>query len=141
MQIPNEARGFKWLVILWAGTAVVWSVLEGDFGRVLFFGFLSTLTGVAYLFQRAMAGRSFSAVSGLLLMALWGLAVGAGTVLMTLFLMAVKTGLHAHGPEFSTADINNVWQQLALWSVVGLLGGLGLGLLLIARTPDSNQEL
>jgi hypothetical protein len=74
-------------------------------------------------------------------MALWGLALGAGTVLTTLFLMAVKTGLHAHGPEFSAADINNVWQQLALWSLVGLLGGLGLGLLLIARTPDSNQEL
>ena len=137
MQIPNNLPGFKWLVALWVFTAVVWSVLEGDFRRVVVFGFLTTLSGLAYLFQRAMGGRSYPAAGGLVIMALWGAALGAGTALMTLFLMAVKTGLHAHGPEFTAAEIGAVWQLLPLWSVVGLFGGLGLGLLLVARTPAS----
>ena len=137
MQIPDRVPGLKWLVIFWAVTAVIWSVLEGDFGRVRFFGFLTMLTGLGYLFQRFMAGRRFSAVVGLLTMALWGLALGVGTALMTLFLMVLKTGLHAHGPEFSMAEISAVWGQIPLWSLVGLLIGLGSGLLLIARTDKA----
>ena len=138
MQIPDQIPGFKWLAALWVIMAVIWSVLEGSFERVLIFGFLTALTGLAYLFQRMMGGRHFSAVPGLLLMGLWGLALGAGTVLMTLLLMAVKTGLHAHGAEFTTAEITAVWGYLPLWSLVGLLAGLGVGLLLIARTPKRN---
>ena len=72
-------------------------------------------------------------------MALWGLAMGAGTVLMSLFLMAIKTGLHAHGPEFSPAEITAVWQLLPLWSLVGVLAGLGAGLLLLARTSNGQR--
>ena len=134
MQIPDRVYGLKWLIIFWAVTAVLWSLLEGDFGRVLIFGFFTTLTGLTYLFQRFLAGWAFSAVGGLMIMALWGLALGVGTILVTLFLMAVKTGLHAHGPEFSQAEITAVWNYLPLWSLAGLLGGLGLGLILIART-------
>lgn len=134
MQIPERVPGLKWLVIFWAVAAVIWSVLEGDFGRVRLFGFLTTLTGLGYLFQRFMAGREFSPVGGLLTMGLWGLALGFGTVLVTLFMMVLKTGLHAHGPEFSMAEITAVWGQIPLWSLVGLLIGLGAGLLLIART-------
>ncbi|MFL7838090.1 MAG: hypothetical protein ACK2T4_13175 [Candidatus Promineifilaceae bacterium] len=132
--MPVRIPGFKWLVLFWAITAVLWSLLEGDPQRVLFFGFLTTLLGLAYLFQRFMIGRTFSVTGGLFIMALWGLALGAGTVLMTLFLMAVKTGLHAHGPEFSLAQIGGVWQHLPLWSLAGALAGLGIGLLLVART-------
>lgn len=135
MQIRDHVPGFKWLVVLWTVTAVVWSVLEGDFGRVLFFGFLTTLTGLVYLFQRSMGGRRFSAVRGLVIMAMWGLALGAGTALMSVLLMAVKTGLHGHGAEFTVSEIGVVWGQLPLWSVTGLLAGLGLGLLFVARTP------
>jgi hypothetical protein len=134
MQIPDRVPGLKWLVIFWAVTAVVWSVLEGDFGRVRFFAFLTTLTGLGYLFQRLMAGKAFSVVGGLLTMALWGLALGMGTALITFFLMILKTGLHAHGPEFSMVEIMAVWGQIPLWSLVGVLIGLGLGFLLIAKT-------
>jgi hypothetical protein len=139
MQIPHRLPGFKWLVVFWAMSAVLWSMLEGDLRRVLFFGLLSTLTGLAYLFQRLLNGRRFSAIRGLLIMGFWGLALGAGTVLVTLFLMAIKTGLHAHGPEFSLAEMTSVWQHLPLWSVVGGLFGLGVGLLLLAITSRSER--
>jgi hypothetical protein len=139
MQIPNRVPGFKWLVIFWMITAVLWSMLEGDLRRVLFFGLFSTLTGAAYLFQRVIGGRSFSVLRGLLIMGLWGLALGAGTVFMTLFLMVVKTGLHAHGPEFSMIEISEAWQYLPLWSLVGVLVGLGIGLLFLAGKNNGQR--
>ena len=66
---------------------------------------------------------------GLLLTAVFGLVLGAGSGLATLIFMAVKTGLHTHGPEFSQAEIEWVLGNLTLWTAVGLLVGLGLGLI------------
>jgi hypothetical protein len=136
MQIPDRLPGLKWLLVFWAVTAVVWSAFEGYLPRVVLFGLLTTIMGTALLFQRVMVGRRFPAAGGVFLMGLWGTALGAGTALVSLFMMAVKTGLHAHGPEFSTADIEAVWGQAALWIAAGLLLGLGSGLLLAARTPE-----
>lgn len=134
MQIPDQIPGLKWLILLWAISAVVWSALEGDFQQVLFFSLLTMLTGQAYLLGRLLGGRYFTAVRGLLIMALWGLACGVAAVFLTFFLMAVKTGLHAHGPEFTSAELSRLWRLLPLWGLAGLLSGLGLGLLLVART-------
>jgi hypothetical protein len=66
---------------------------------------------------------------GVLVTAVSGLALGAGSGLLSLLFMAVKTGLHAHGPEFSQAEIAWVWNGMLLWTTVGLLVGLGLGLI------------
>jgi NhaP-type Na+/H+ or K+/H+ antiporter len=52
-----------------------------------------------------------------------------GSSLLTLVFMAIKTGLHAHGPEFTLQEIQWVSQQTPLWAAVGLLIGLGLGML------------
>jgi hypothetical protein len=58
-----------------------------------------------------------------------GLFIGLGSAFMTLILRAVKTGLHGHGPEFSQAEIEWVIGQIPLWTLAGLIAGLGLGLL------------
>ena len=137
MQIPARLPGSKWLLIAWGITAVFWSMLEGDLARVQLFGFLTTAMIFYTLFRRVMAGHVFSPLPGLAVMALWGLSFGVGTVLLTLFLMAVKTGLHAHGPEFTPFDILSVWQRLPLYAAAGLLAGLGLGLLLLGRPSDA----
>jgi hypothetical protein len=127
----------RWLFVAWGAAAVIWGVLEGDIRRVQLFGFLSAAAGLAYLFQRIMAGRKLAPLSGLALLALWGLALGVGTALMTLFLMAVKTGLHAHGPEFTPLEIALVGQRLPLWAGAGLLASIGAGLLLLSHNRSS----
>lgn len=134
MQIPETFPGPKWLFIFWGATAVFWTLLEGDVGRVQLFGLFTAFVGAIYLFQRLLAGRRLSPWRGLALLALCGLACGIAAVFLTILLMIVKTGIHAHGPEYSASEINMVWQQLPLWGLVGLLAGLGVGLLLLSRS-------
>jgi hypothetical protein len=43
--------------------------------------------------------------------------------------MAVKTGLHAHGPEFSPSQIAWVMGQVPWWTSAGLLAGVGLAMI------------
>ncbi len=67
-----------------------------------------------------------------MIMAFGGLLFGLGSVFLTLFFMAMKTGLHAHGPEFTSFEINWVLQQAPIWAAAGVVAGLGLGLLMKA---------
>ena len=53
-----------------------------------------------------------------------------------LLLMAVKTGLHAHGPEYSAAQLAAVVGQWPLWIGAGALAGAGVGLLVVALADD-----
>lgn len=78
----------------------------------------------------ALAGRSaVGAWLGVLVTAVSGGLFGVGSALLTFVFMAVKTGLHAHGPEFTQAEIVWVWDVAPLWTAVWLLVGLGIGLI------------
>ena len=102
---------------------------------------LAILSGVVilgHLTNKVLSGRRMSFVMWLLLSAALGALLGLGSALLTLLFMAVKTGLHAHGPEFSALEINWVVQQSPLWIAAGLLGGLGLGLLLRALSTKTD---
>lgn len=128
MQIPAKLSGLKKLTIIWVIYGVVWIAPEGVLWQVVVLGVLTTAVLLGYLVQKIWGGRVVSsgwwvggtAVTG----ALFGLLAG----LLTLFFMALKTGLHAHGPEFSPAEINWVIRQLPWWTAVGLFTGAGLGL-------------
>ena len=92
-------------------------------------GTLTMILLVGYSWQRWLGGKTVQKVMGVLATAVSGLILGAGSGLLTLVFMAVKTGLHAHGPEFSQMEIAWVWNNLPLWTAVGLLAGLGVGLI------------
>ena len=130
MQLPDRIPGVRWITIGWAVTMVAWVVLEGGLWVTVMAALLSGITFLAHLANRVLAGRKLALGSWLLVTAVFGALLGLGSALLALLLMAVKTGLHAHGPEFSAGEVNWVVQQIPLWTVVGLLGGLGLGLLL-----------
>jgi hypothetical protein len=132
MTFPPKNPGLKWLTVLVGLYAVVWISLEGALWQAILLAVGLIVLGVGYLLQRILGGRHITSLRWLLLCSGLGAASGAGSALLTLAVMAVKTGLHGHGPEFTTADIEWVLNQLPLWTMAGLIAGLGLGLLSMA---------
>lgn len=129
MRVPDRVPGLKWLTILLSIYAVIWISLEGDLIQVLLLSAGLVILFVGYFIQRFLAGRTYGLLPWI------GLCVGGGLILglifglFTLTLMAIKTGLHGHGPEFTPDEIAWVISQIPLWSAAGLLAGGGLGAL------------
>lgn len=88
----------------------------------------TTAVSVAYAIQYFLGGRTFSGKQWVGITAVLGLLFGLGSGLLTLLFMVIKTGLHAHGPEFTPPEVTWIMQQVPLWTAVGLLAGLGLGM-------------
>ncbi|MEM7116510.1 MAG: hypothetical protein AAF614_29010 [Chloroflexota bacterium] len=131
--VREQLSWVKWLTVVWAVYAIVWISLEGMLWQVVMLGWGTTAVLLLHFFQRYLAERSFVLLAWLGITAVLGLIWGSSSVLFTLLSMAVKTGLHAHGPEFTPAEIEWVLGQALLWSLVGLLCGVGLGLLVAAQ--------
>jgi hypothetical protein len=129
VRIPTKLPGLKLATVLLGIYSAAWISLEGNLWQAVLMGVGVTSVTAGHLAQRYLSGRLLAIYKWLLLTGMGGLFLGLGSGLLTLFFMAVKTGLHAHGPEFSLEEINWVRQQIPLWTAVGLLAGLGLGLL------------
>jgi len=119
----------KLLAVLTAVYGIVWIAMEGELSRAIIMAFLSTAWISGFLIQRFLGGRTLSATGWIVAFAGIGVLFGVSVALLTLVFMAVKSGLHGHGPEFTQEQIEGVLRQLPLWGIAGLLGGLGLGLI------------
>lgn len=129
MKLPPRVAGLTWLTAVAALYLFVWIAWEGVVWQTILAATLTTAVWLLHMAQKYGAGRLFGLGSWLLLTAVAGLVAGLTIPLLTLFLMALKTGLHAHGPEFTAAEIEWVLSHIPLWTAVGLLAGLGGGLL------------
>lgn len=129
MIFPQKIPGLRWLLIAWGVYTAVWIGREGALWQVVVMGVVTTILLLGHGWQRWLGGKRLGRGAGVLATAVSGLALGAGSGLLSLVFMAVKTGLHAHGPEFSQAEVGWLFAQLPLWTAVGLLVGLGLGLI------------
>lgn len=119
------------MTILVSAYAVIWIALEGNLARVTLLGWALTVVAFGHLFQRWIGGRTASVPSWLALCAALGALAGFCSGAATLVFMALKTGLHAHGPEFAASEIEWVAAQIPWWTSAGLLAGLGLGALYV----------
>lgn len=129
MKIPHKIPGLRWMTVLLGIYSAVWISLEGDVSQTVLLGVWVTAVFLLTLLQNRWGGQEMSVGRWWRKTAVLGLLFGSGSALLTLFLMALKTGLHAHGPEFTLAEITWVAQQLPFWSLAGLLTGLAVGLL------------
>ena len=129
MRFPDRVPGLKWLTIVVSIYAIFWVSLEGDLRQVLLLSAGLVILFAGYLIQRFLAGRILSLFTWLGLCAGGGVILGLIFGILTLTLMAIKTGLHGHGPEFTSDEIAWVISQVPLWSALGLLVGTGLGAL------------
>lgn len=139
MQIPQQIPGLKWATALLGLYGVVWMALEGTLLRETLLGASATTVGLAHLTQRFLGARRLSRTRWLLAAGALGALGGGGSAVLTLIFMALKTGLHAHGPEFTPAEINWVAAQIPLWTTAGGLAGLGLGLIASAAGVDQRD--
>jgi hypothetical protein len=129
MKIPAKIPGLQLATALLALYAAVWISLEGALWQVMVMGVGVTAVALLHFLQKQFGGQLLSLWKWLGLTTSLGLLLGLGSSLLTLVFMAVKTGLHAHGPEFTLQEIQWVGQQLPLWAAAGLLIGLGMGML------------
>ena len=129
MQFSPKVSGLRWLLVVWLVYTAVWMSREGALWQVVIMGPATAVLLLGYGWERWLGGKSVGRGSGTVLTAVSGLLLGSGSAILSLVFMAVKTGLHAHGPEFSQAEITWIMNQLPLWTVVGLLVGLGIGLI------------
>ena len=94
--------------------------------------------------RRILGGRRVTGIKLGILLALLGTLYGALSNIMVLVFMTIKTGAHAHGPEYTTFQIDWIINQLPYWAVAGLLAGIGFGLLFghsDSETYMENMEL
>jgi hypothetical protein len=129
MIFPEKIPGLKLLLVIWAVYSAVWISLEGALVQVVVMGTATAVLLLGHGWQRWLGGKTVKRGVGLLVTAVSGGLLGAGSALLAIVFMAVKTGLHAHGPEFTQAEIAWVWNVLPLWTAVWLLVGLGVGLI------------
>lgn len=109
--------------------AVVWISLEGSLARDLVLGVGITAVSLLHLLQKKWSHKTFSRPQYLQITTLLGLVGGLGSGPLTIAAMIFKTGLHAHGPEFTLAQLQWVSHQIPLWAIAGSLIGLSLGVL------------
>lgn len=132
MKIPTTIPYFKVAAGFVLIYSLLWMALEGELGRDLALATAVALLAAGFAITRFLGGQTVSKRQFVILTAVVGLAVGVALPLLTIFLMALKTGIHAHGPEYTPGEIAWVLRQLPLWAGVGGLSGLGIGLLAAA---------
>ena len=125
-------RSVAWPILLTFLIIMGWMPFEGILTLVVTVGVLLTAIWVAVGANRygEIVHRYFSGMMGELV--LWSAAGGVAGLLAPLTivgLMILKTGIHAHGPEFNPLETRWVLNQFANWGWIGLLAGLGIGLL------------
>jgi cell division protein FtsW (lipid II flippase) len=123
-----------------------WRILSLVLGGVLFFWLPIEDLNASLVTAFAIAICSLAVVRILLplqiqpgsrrwlLYPLSGMIAGAAVTLVSLLLMAFKSGLHGHGsPDFPPDQVISVLRLTPLWSAAGFLIGLGTGIWLRAH--------
>ncbi len=130
MTVPARIPLLKIFSVILFLYAIFWISLEGRLWQSILLAIGVTIVAAGYAWQRYLGGRTFSLRTWLIATGLSGMLFGLLVGLLTILLMVVKTGLHGHGPEFTTGEISWVLEQIPLWSTIGLLAGLGAGVLI-----------
>ena len=116
----------KLFTVLWGIYGLVWISLEGSLGRVLLMGVWTTLLLVKHAGKQWHVGQW-----GLVKWGVGGGIAGILTIPITILFMVLKTGLHAHGAEFTGDEIGWVVSQWWVWGGAGIIAGIGFYLLLV----------
>ena len=133
IRIPSLIPGLRLATLSTLLLSLFWISLEGALWREALLAALISLVLIGRFWQRPGEDRVFQRAGvWLAAAALSGLALGAISASLMLLLMSIKTGLHAHGPEFTQAELDWALRQPPYWTAAGLCFGLGVGMLILA---------
>ena len=138
MKALEKVHPLKVGLILLAACGLAWISLEGDPRWSSIMALITLLVGIGYLVKKLVRGRTINGIGWIVLLAGCGLVIGLLFGPTTLFYMALKTGLHGHGAEFTRAEMLWFIDRIILWAVSGLLAGAGLGFLISAFKQGAN---
>lgn len=137
---PQRLPLLRWMTIAWSTYGLIWIGLEGELRQVMVMGIGAAVVGWGHSLVWLGQKRPLPLPVWLALSSFLGLLCGLLAAPLTILFMALKTGLHAHGPEFTPQEVAWILQQTPLWSLIGLVAGLGIGFLLAARFPAEGKR-
>lgn len=109
--------------------ALIWLPFEGNIFLVVPFGWLTGFTVLVLILSRFLHKTTFALPGWIVLWGGLGGIIGLLTPWLIVGLMILKTGVHAHGPEYTPAEIAWTLSQFPGWGVIGAGFGVGYGLL------------
>lgn len=121
-----------WPLIVTFLVIMVWMPFEGIFWYVMSVGVLLTGLWGWVLHQRyknAVLSRFGNSAAVVVYWAVTGGMAGLSAPAVILGLMVLKTGVHAHGAEYTPLEILWVAHQFGPWLMYGTIIGLGIGLI------------
>ncbi len=140
--VPPCSLWLRWNAILCAVAIFIWSTPEED--RPIFaagLGIWLALSLFANWASGRYAGRVLHGARIFAALGAAGAALGAAANLLAVLLMVFKDVRHAHPfPDFPPALLGALLERLPAWAAAGLLFGLGIGFVAVARNrrlPDA----
>ena len=140
MVFPRIVPGLKIATLLVALYGAIWITLEGDVRWSLLMALMVLVISVGYFVQRFLGGKKFTLLQGLIIAVAIGLVAGLIIAPLVVTFMAIKTGLHGHGPEFTQEEIMWAFDWVLLWAFVGSTTALGLVLLYIGFNLQREEQ-
>lgn len=128
----NSTRNLAWPLILTFIIIMGWMPFEGIFWLVTSVGITLTVLWGWVAYQSPF----LSSLGSTARLAAFGAMAGLAAPAVILGLMVLKTGVHAHGPEFTPPEIYWITQQFTIWPIFAGLCGLGVGFLNASRSPS-----
>ncbi len=140
MVFPRIVPGLKIATLLVALYGMIWITLEGDVRWSLLMALMVLVISFGYFVQRFLGGKKVTLVQGLIIAAAIGLGAGLIIAPLVVVFMAIKTGLHGHGPEFTLEEIKGAFDWVLLGALVGSTTALGLALLYIGFGLEREEQ-
>ena len=131
--MSNSKLNLAWPIILTFLIIMGWMPFEGLFERVLSVGIVLTAIWGWVVYRQI---NLLDPLNLSIRHVVFGAGLGLVAPAVILGLMVLKTGVHAHGPEFSPAEISWVTQQFFIWPIVGGVAGLGFRMLLAGKATN-----
>ena len=139
INLSNISLRMRFIAIILGIALLFWLPFEDTTETTAILYAISISTWLAVTRLERVANVSQSSLRAIIMA---GILAGTAITPLTLFLMAFKTGLHAHAaPDYSNTQIMAIIRRTPIWIISGFFISIGLGFWLNGRQtrPESQN--